>query len=103
MRLYGHGVAILPGDAAFDALARRFPPQRGVRAVIRIALGRIADSCGYGVPILRFERDRDQLAAWAERKGEDGLRDYRAERNAVSIDGLPALRRASARGAKPQP
>lgn len=93
VRLYGRGVAVLPGDDDFEALVRRFPAQPGVRSVIRIALRRIADSCGYAVPIYRFERDREQLAAWCERKGEDGLRDYRAKKNAVSIDGLPALPR----------
>ncbi|RIL00841.1 MAG: pyridoxamine 5'-phosphate oxidase [Proteobacteria bacterium] len=95
LRLYGRGVAVEPGDAEFAALAQRFPAHPGVRAVVRVALGRIADSCGYGVPVYRFERDRDQLPAWAERKGPDGVREYRAERNAASIDGLPGVRAES--------
>jgi hypothetical protein len=35
--------------------------------------------------------DRDTLLTWAERKGEDGLAEYWAEKNATSVDGLPAL------------
>jgi hypothetical protein len=31
------------------------------------------------------------LAEWAERRGPAGVEAYRAERNAVSIDGLPGL------------
>jgi hypothetical protein len=34
---------------------------------------------------------RDTLAEWAGRKSDEELVAYRAEKNAVSIDGLPAL------------
>jgi hypothetical protein len=50
---------------------------------------RVSDSCGYGVPILKFERDRTQLPAWAEKKGEEGLAEYKRRKNAESIDGIP--------------
>jgi hypothetical protein len=57
---------------------------------------RIADSCGYGVPLMHYEGQRPQLRAWAERKlakqGPTALEDYKDDKNAVSIDGLPALR-----------
>jgi hypothetical protein len=43
------------------------------------------------VPLLRYESERDQLTTWAERRGPDGLVEYREEKNAVSIDGLPGL------------
>jgi hypothetical protein len=52
---------------------------------------RISDSCGYGVPLFKYERERDQLPAWVERKGAEGLAQYKREKNATSIDGLPAL------------
>ena len=32
------------------------------------------------------------MAAWAEKKGPDGLAKYQCEKNAASIDGLPGLR-----------
>jgi hypothetical protein len=82
-----------PGDADFDALAARFAPNLGTRAVVRIRLDRVADSCGYTVPLYRYEGERRQLDDWAEKKGVEGLRNYRAEKNAESIDGLPGLRR----------
>lgn len=95
VRLYGRGRAVEPGDAEFAALRARFPlaPARGVRAIVRVELTRIADSCGYGVPLYRYEGERDQLQAWAERKGDAGLETYKREKNAESIDRLPGLRR----------
>jgi hypothetical protein len=91
LRLFGSGDVVQAGDADWDDLAGRFPDLPGRRAVIRLTLDRIADSCGYAVPELRLVAQRDRLLDWAEKQGEDGLVEYRAERNAVSIDGLPAL------------
>ncbi len=92
VRLYGKGEGIEPGDSEFDELAAHFPSHGGTRAIIRVKLDRISDSCGYGVPLYEFKENRKQMHAWAERKGEDALRDYQLENNTESIDGLPALR-----------
>jgi hypothetical protein len=92
VRLYGQGEALEPGDEGFDALVARFPRYEGTRAVVRVRLTRIADSCGYAVPRMRLEGDRDQLLLWTERKGPDGVVEYREKNNARSIDGLPGLR-----------
>jgi len=92
VRLYGRGTVIESGAPGFDDLASRFGTHKGVRSVIRIALDRIADSCGYAVPEYRFVGERTQLELWAERKGPDGVRAYRQENNRTSIDGLPGLR-----------
>jgi hypothetical protein len=92
VRLQGRASVVEPGDAEFAALAAKFPPRDGVRAVIRVALARIADSCGYGVPLMRYEGDRKQLDAWLQRKGAHGLREYQLANNLHSLDGLPALR-----------
>jgi len=91
LRLYGRGTVIPAGDPVFASLAARFSPHIGVRSVIRVAVTRIADSCGYAVPEYRFVGQRRQLGQWAERKGADGVRAYREERNRASIDGLPGL------------
>jgi hypothetical protein len=92
VRLYGRGEAVEPGDAEWDALAACFPAYPSARSIVRAELVRVADSCGYGVPLYRYEAERTQLGAWAERKGPDGLRAYQRERNRESLDGLPALR-----------
>jgi len=91
VRLQGRGEAVLAGDPRYDGLAARFAPRPGARAVVLVELERIADSCGFGVPLLAYRGDREQLDEWAARKGTDGLAAYQAERNGVSLDGLPGL------------
>jgi hypothetical protein len=94
VRLHGRGQAIEPGHPEFDGLRALFPPFPGTRSLLKIAVSRIADSCGYGVPLYLFEGHRSQLGDWAERKGAEGLRAYKHEKNRVSLDGLPGLRSA---------
>ena len=63
-----------------------------MRSLIRVDVERIADSCGYGVPLMRFDGKRTQYDKWVDKKVRDGgLDDYIAEKNAESIDGLPAI------------
>jgi hypothetical protein len=99
LRLHGHG-EVLDGDAIEFPEASPLPEQR--RAVVRIDVERVADSCGFGVPLMSYEGERSNGRAWAEGKlrkgGPAALREYVAERNAESIDGLPALAIRSAQG-----
>ncbi len=89
VRLHGRA-EILSAD---DPLAARFDlPDHPVRSIVRIHVERIADSCGYGVPLMRYDGARSQYDAWMDKKLRDGALDaYVTEKNAVSIDGLPAL------------
>lgn len=80
VRLHGRGEVVAADD-----------PGGGVRGLIRVHVDRIADSCGYGVPLLEYVGARPQREAWLARKGEAGIRDYVATENAQSIDGLPAF------------
>jgi len=41
------------------------------------------------VPLYAYQGERDALLNWFEKKGEEGIRTYRMEKNRVSIDGLP--------------
>ena len=91
VRLHGRGEPVLPGDDRFSSLVARFPEHPGVRSVIVVHVEGVADSCGFGVPVLRFEEERSKLDEWAARKGPEGIADYQRTRNAESIDGLPGL------------
>jgi hypothetical protein len=91
LRLYGRGRVVVAHDDDFAALVARFPSYPGARAVVVVEVERIADSCGYAVPEYELVGERDLLERWADRKGEAKLEAYRAEKNRVSIDGLPAL------------
>ncbi len=57
--------------------------------MIVVDVERIQDACGFGVPVMDYRKERDQLVRWAESKGDEGLIDYRIEKNTASIDGLP--------------
>lgn len=92
VRLHGTGTVLVPGDTGFAELAARFPEHPGTRAVIVVAVTRVADSCGWGVPRMEAPQDRSALLdTWSTNRGPGGLATYRAERNATSLDGLPGL------------
>ena len=91
VRLHGRGRAVLKGEPGYAELAARFPPRPSARSVIAVDVTRISDSCGYGVPLMRFERERDQIHKWAERKGPEGIEEYQTTKNAQSLDGLPGI------------
>ncbi len=90
IRLWGSGAAVLPSSPSFRSLVDSFPAHPGVRSVIRVAVERVADSCGYAVPRMRLDSERDVLDLHNARKGTAKLAAYRVDRNATSIDGLPA-------------
>lgn len=89
LRLYGTGRVVRPEDDGFDVAMSHFAPRDWVRSVIVVEVDRIQDACGFGVPVMDYRDERDQLDRFAVSKGVDGLAEYRADRNAVSIDDLP--------------
>jgi len=100
LRLHGTGTVHRPGDPGFGALLERCGFEEpsvpeGRRAVIVVDVARVADSCGYGVPLMSFEGQRPHAAKWAAKRlrvhGPEGLRSYEAEHNTTSLDGLPAV------------
>ncbi|HEX2393188.1 MAG TPA: pyridoxamine 5'-phosphate oxidase family protein [Solirubrobacterales bacterium] len=100
LRLHGRGEVVPVDDAGFAELFERggfedpHPVEEARRAIVLVDVDRIADSCGYGVPLMSYEGEREHMQAWAEKKiriGPEAIEDYKAEKNTVSIDGLPAL------------
>jgi hypothetical protein len=88
LRLHGHGTIVAPDNPDFGKLACHFPTNPGTRAFVHVNLRRVSTSCGYAVPLLDFNGHRDALDKWATSKGADKLRDYRNQKNQLSIDGL---------------
>ncbi len=95
VRLHGRATVLEPGDPDFARLRPLFPDLPGTRSIVRAAIYRIADSCGYAVPLYEYRGQRDQLVQYAERLGPDALQASRQERNAHSLDGLPGVRRSA--------
>ena len=93
VRLYGRGSFIRPGEAEFDELRGRFSKDRttGQRSIVLIDLDRVQESCGYSVPKMALVEQRDILDLHQEKQGPEAYADYGQQKNAVSIDGLPAL------------
>jgi hypothetical protein len=91
LRLYGRGRVVVPADPLWSTLLGRFGPHPGVRTIIVIELDRIADSCGYGIPMITEVADRELLDSWAQRPEVRTRRTGRAAERRLSIDALPAL------------
>jgi hypothetical protein len=89
LRLYGRGRAVGPADREWAGMSSLFPPLPGARQLVVADVSRVQTSCGFGVPNMTFDGQRDALVRWAEAKGEDGLRAYWEQKNRTSIDGLP--------------
>lgn len=90
-RLYGRGRVIEQLHPEFANLTRNFPAYEYMRSIIVVEVERISDSCGYGVPLLEYKGERRQLELWAQKRGTEGLKAYREQKNRRSIDGLPGI------------
>lgn len=90
LRLYGKGKTILPGDAEWNEFAEHFAILPAARQIIVAEIFMVKTSCGFGVPLYDYTGERDHAFKWAEKKGEDGLKEYKKEKNMVSMDGLAA-------------
>ncbi|MGA7800983.1 MAG: pyridoxamine 5'-phosphate oxidase family protein [Gammaproteobacteria bacterium] len=90
LRLYGRGRVITPSEPAWPDFRTHFPEHlAGVRQIVTIEVERIQTSCGFGVPLMDYSGQRETLTQWAERKGPEGLQEYRRSKNARSLDDLP--------------
>lgn len=88
LRLYGTGSFTLPEDAGFADLAAQFPRLPGVRQIFTIAVDSVQTSCGWGVPHMTLERERDTLVKYHAQQDPAQRLAKIAERTR-SIDGLP--------------
>jgi hypothetical protein len=88
LRLYGHGMPVLPQDAAWGDLAAHFTIETGVRQIHDITVDSLQTSCGYAVPFMTFDRERATLRKlYAPTTPETNLATW--ETRTRSIDGLP--------------
>lgn len=92
LRLYGKGEAIDFDHPEYAEMLSLFPGYDKARAIIRVKISRIQDSCGWGVPFFEFKGERDQLLRWVDNvESESEWKERRYKRNAESIDGLAGL------------
>ncbi|MDP1767579.1 MAG: pyridoxamine 5'-phosphate oxidase family protein [Nitrospirota bacterium] len=89
LRVYGTATVVHPRDPEWRELLSLFPPLPGARQMFDVAIDLVQTSCGMAVPYLSYAGDRELLNEWADKKGEEGLRQYQEEKNQVSLDGIP--------------
>jgi hypothetical protein len=89
LRIYGRGEVVRPGDSRWDELAQHFDVLPGARQIVVTHIDSVQTSCGFAVPRYDFVEHRQKLVRWAEKKGDEGLVEYRQKKNATSIDGAP--------------
>jgi hypothetical protein len=104
LRLHGRGEVVLASDPRFEEILSRagfdepaVPEAR--RGIVLVEVQRVADSCGYGVPLMTYDGHRPHADAWAAKRlrvgGPGAMLDYQREKNEQSIDGLPAVELAA--------
>src|ERR1700722_8892928 len=81
LRLHGRGRVVEPGDPEWGGLIGGFPEYPGVRPMGVVDGERIADSCGYAVPLYEYKGDLSHLIAYANNKGPEAMEEYKAEKN----------------------
>lgn len=93
-RIYGRGRIVLPQDAEWDALAPHFTLLPGTRQIFVIQVDTVQTSCGWGVPFMAFERERETLSKY-HAQVDPGERLAKIAERTRSIDGLPTTPQTS--------
>ncbi len=89
LRAYGTARTIHVGDDSWDELSDHFPNHRSARQIYDLSVEMVQTSCGYAVPFMEFQSDRDTMQKWVDGKSDDEIRAYWAEKNGQTIDGQP--------------
>ena len=89
LRLYATARAIHKDDPEWQLLFPLFRPLPGARQIFDLTIELVQTSCGMAVPLYDYVGEREQLNAWAEKKGEEGVEAYWKETNHTSLDGKP--------------
>jgi hypothetical protein len=89
LRLYGNATVVHHHDPEWHKLYGLFSPAIGARQVFKLSIEMVQTSCGMSVPFFDYVAEREQLADWAVKKGEEGIRDYWQQKNQLSLDGIP--------------
>ncbi|MEV5320599.1 pyridoxamine 5'-phosphate oxidase family protein [Streptomyces sp. NPDC052687] len=97
VRVHGRGEPVFRDDPRFAGLLARFPDidptAHGLRAIIVVTADVVRDSCGYAVPFMSYDEDRDLHGRRFAREDDASLSAYFEKKDhiATSLDGLPGL------------
>lgn len=90
LRLYGKATVLHPRDAGWEAAAAQFPKMAGTRQIFEFEMDSLQTSCGTGVPIMTFEKDRvdEELIPYFDDLGPDGVEAFWRKKNVQTNDGF---------------
>ncbi|PIB38133.1 pyridoxamine 5'-phosphate oxidase family protein [Maribacter sp. 4G9] len=88
LRLYGNAAIFHKRDEGFKKYVHLFPPNAGARQIIEMQVDLVQTSCGFAVPFMDYKEERTTLNLWAEKQGEENIREYWKNKNTQSIDGF---------------
>ena len=88
LRIYARGRAILPQDDRWDELVGHFALLPGTRQIFEFDVGSVQTSCGWGVPFMSLDRERQTLSKYHIADDPEKRLRTQAKRS-KSIDGLP--------------
>lgn len=88
LRIYGRGRPVLPQDPEWAELAGHFTMIAGTRQMFLIDVESVQTSCGWGVPFMSMEKERDTLRKYHAQMDPGQWMDKMKNR-IRSIDGLP--------------
>jgi hypothetical protein len=100
VRVHGRGEPVFRDDPRWPALVAHFAgfgdvstTRNGLRAIIVVHAEHVRDTCGYAVPFMTYDADRDLHTQRFGRETDETLDEYfhKKEHVAFSLDGLPGL------------
>jgi len=89
LRIYGSARAIHQQDPEWDEYFGHFDKSPGARNIFLVDIDSVQTSCGFAVPYMDYQEDREILNDWAAKKSEAELKEYWTQKNVKSIDGHP--------------
>lgn len=88
LRLYGSAKIYHKRDSEYHKYIGLFSENQGSRQIIEMEIDLVQTSCGFAVPLMDYKEDRTTLNSWAEKKGDEGIKEYWKNKNMKSIDGF---------------
>lgn len=88
LRIYGRGRPVLPQDDDWAELAGHFSLLPGTRQIFDITVESVQTSCGWGVPVMSLDQERETLVKY-HAQADPAKWEAKVAARTRSIDGLP--------------
>jgi len=89
LRLYCKAKAIQERDPKWKEYTSHFKNTNAARQVFDLTIENVNNSCGMGVPVYEFIKQRDDLTSLYKNMSKEEQIKYMKKRNQISFDGKP--------------